>query len=278
MTISTRFAGVANVLITDGESSILVDGFFSRPTIPQLALGKLHPDRERISAGLKQLGVNSLDAVMVTHSHYDHALDSPTVAEMMDATIYGSPSTRKIAEGYGALAAGVSFREMHDREPITAGKFTITPIHGLHSEPDRFPGKITEPVSTPASAADFRMGGCFSLHIAHPEGSVFVHPSANFIPGALQDFEADVVYLGIGAAGSQPEEWIREYWKETAVALSAKTVRLIHWDAFWRPLSKPLKPIPWPFDRVGKTMRIFREEAGQQVDVRLAELWKSLDV
>lgn len=31
MTVTTVFAGVANVLVTDGSSSVLVDGYFSRP-------------------------------------------------------------------------------------------------------------------------------------------------------------------------------------------------------------------------------------------------------
>lgn len=272
MTVTTVFAGVANVLVTDGSSSVLVDGYFSRPSLPRILAGRVRPSLSRIEEALARLEVDQLDAVLVSHSHFDHALDAPVVADLTGAELVGTPSTRMIARGYGL--DGVPFRELHNGEPFAAGAFTVTPVHALHSDGDLFPGEITEPVTLPAKTKDFRTGGCASFHIAHPDGTVFVHPTANFIPGALTKYSADVAYLGGGGVGAKPASWIEDYWRETVDELSPSVVRPVHWDAFWRPLSKPLRSLPKPIDRLDATMREFTRLAGAYVDLAVPELWQ----
>jgi L-ascorbate metabolism protein UlaG (beta-lactamase superfamily) len=270
--LRTAFAGVSNVLVTDGQSAVLVDGFFSRPSLPKMAT-RVAPDRGRIEECLRRLGVTKLDAVLVSHSHFDHALDAPVVAKLTGATLGGSASTRKIQEGYGL--ADEPFEELVPGEPVEFGAFTVTPVGARHSDGDRVPGEITEPVRLPAKAKAFKTGRCYSFHIAHPAGSVLVHASANFVPGVLAGYSADVVYLGVGTAGKQTEQWREEYWRETAGALSPRVVRPIHWDAFWRPLSKPLKLLPKLFDDFGTTMRTFeRLAAADGVTLAVPELWQ----
>lgn len=269
--LRTAFAGVSTVLVTDGTSAVLVDGFFSRPSLLKMAT-RVAPDRGRIEDALRRLGVTRLDAVLVAHSHVDHVLDAPVVAELTGATLAGSPSTRKVQEGYGLTAE--PFEELVPGRSVEFGAFTVTPVEAVHSAGDRAPGEITEPVRVPAKATAFKTGGCYSFHIAHAAGGVLVHASANFVPGALEGYAADVVYLGIGAAGKQTEEWREEYWRETVGAVRPTKVRPVHWDAFWRRLPKPLKPLPKAFDDVTATMATFeRLAAADGVDLALPELW-----
>ena len=50
----------------------------------------------------------------------------------------------------------------------------------------------------------------------------------------------------------------------------------MHWDAFWRPLSKPLKLLPKLFDNLDTTMDTFKRlAAADQIDLALPELWKT---
>ncbi|MEV7036850.1 MBL fold metallo-hydrolase [Amycolatopsis sp. NPDC051061] len=271
--LRTAFAGVSNVLVTDGTSAVLVDGFFSRPSLLKMAT-RVAPDRARIDEALRRLDVTKLDAVLVAHSHVDHVLDAPVVAQVTGATLAGSPSTRKVQEGYGLAAE--PFEELVPGKTVEFGAFTVTPVDTKHSDGDRVPGEITEPVRPPAKAKAFKTGRCYSFHIAHPAGNVLVHASANFVPGALAGYDADVVYLGAGAAGKQTEEWREEYWRETVGALNPRVVRPIHWDAFWRPLSKPLKLLPKMFDDLGATMATFERLAeADGIDLALPELWKA---
>ena len=48
----TVFLGVSTILLDDGDTAILTDGFFSRPGLLRMRFGRLRPDRARIAAGL----------------------------------------------------------------------------------------------------------------------------------------------------------------------------------------------------------------------------------
>ena len=55
--LTVTFVGVSTLLLDDGESALLVDGFFSRPGLARVALGRLSPDLPRIDAALARLGL-----------------------------------------------------------------------------------------------------------------------------------------------------------------------------------------------------------------------------
>ena len=278
MPVQSLFLGASTVIITDGASSILIDGFFSRPSLPKLVWGKVQPDRARIDEVLARAGITSIDLLVVSHSHVDHALDCPIVARATGARLAGSSSTLMVARGLGFDES--RFVELDPGVTLTAGDFVVTPIRAVHSNGDRFPGEIVEPVVPPAKAAAYRTGACFDFHLQHPDASVLVHPTANFIPGALRDHPADVIYLGAGAAGLESEAWRNRYWDETVVATGASVVLPIHWDRFWRPLSAPLSPLPARLDDLDATLATWMARANaSRIDLRLPEawVWESLD-
>src|SRR3954453_23299307 len=78
--LGVTFLGVASLLLDDGETRLMTDGFFSRPGLAKVALGKVAPDLGRIDAVLARVGVDRLAAVVPVHSHFDHAMDSAVVA------------------------------------------------------------------------------------------------------------------------------------------------------------------------------------------------------
>ncbi|PRC44631.1 MBL fold metallo-hydrolase, partial [Mycobacterium sp. ITM-2017-0098] len=143
--LTVSWAGVTTLLIDDGSSAVMTDGFFSRPSLFAVAARPLTPSRRRIDAALSRLRVQRLDAVTPVHTHFDHAMDSAVVADLTGARLIGGTSAGLIARGHGLT----SFDLTAPGQSVQAGAYDITLIEGAHCPPDRFPGVITEPVTPP---------------------------------------------------------------------------------------------------------------------------------
>ena len=61
--------------------------------------------------------------------------------------------------------------------------------------------------------------------------------------------------------GIQPRQYLVDYWTETVRAVGARTVVGIHWDDFFRPLSKPLRALPGAGDDLDNSPRVLGELA-----------------
>lgn len=271
---SVTFLGVATLLVTDGTTSLLTDGFFSRPSLAKVALRPLRPDDARIDAALNRAGVDRLAAVLPVHSHFDHAMDSAVVAERTGAQLVGGSSTANIGRGHGLPESRITVAT--PGEPMTYGDFEVTLVESHHCPPDRYPGTIDAPVRPPARAAAYKCGEAWSTLVRHRSGrSLLIQGSAGFVPGALLGREADVVYLGVGQLGVQDEDYLRGFWRETVQAVGARRVVLIHWDDFFRPLDQPLRALPYAGDDLDVTMRILGHLADADgVDLHLPTLWR----
>ncbi|MBW2499783.1 MAG: MBL fold metallo-hydrolase, partial [Deltaproteobacteria bacterium] len=122
--VSVRWTGTSTLLFSDGETSVMIDGWFSRPGPIRLMLGQIEPDLQAIELGLERNEVDRLAAVIPVHSHFDHAMDAPEVARRTGAFLVGSESTAWIGRGWGLDEAQI--RVVRDREVLRFGRFTIT--------------------------------------------------------------------------------------------------------------------------------------------------------
>jgi L-ascorbate metabolism protein UlaG (beta-lactamase superfamily) len=268
--LTVMFIGVATLLFDDGETAIMTDGFFTR--IPQSALRSIRPDRDAIVRSLQRAGVKSLAAVIPVHSHFDHALDSPIVAQETGALLVGSSSTANIGKGYGLPEARM--RVVNFGETVPFGRFKVTFLNSAHLPTGYATGPITAPLSVPNSASEFREGDCYSLLIEHEGRSILVQGSAGFVPGALNGRKADVVYLGIGGMGARGEAYRDAYWQEIVRNVGAKRVVPIHWDNFFIPLGDG----PVPNSDFYRSMEFLQARGkADGVDIRLAPAWKPAD-
>ena len=202
--LTVTWAGVTTLLIDDGESALLTDGFFSRPSLLAVGTRKLSPSRPRIDGCLTRLGVDRLDAVLPVHTHFDHAMDSAVVAERTGAKLVGGTSAAHLGHGAGLTDDRLSWSPLANR--CRLGAFDVTLVVGHHCPPDRFPGVITEPVVPPVKASAYRCGEAWSTLVHHrpSDRRLLIVGSAGFVPGSLQGQRADVVYLGVGQLGLQP--------------------------------------------------------------------------
>lgn len=274
---SVTFLGVASLLLDDGTSAVMTDGFFSRPPLLRSALGKIAPDHDRIGACLERAGVTRLDAVAPVHTHYDHAMDSAVVAERTGAVLVGGGSTAHVGRGNGLSDDRI--RVATPGVPMTFGAFTLTLIASHHCPPDRFPGVISEPVVPPVRANAYKCGEAWSILVRHTSGrTALLQGSAGFVAGSLGGRSADVAYLGVGQLGVQSEAYIRTYWAETVETVGARRVVLTHWDDFFRPLDEPLRALPFAGDDLDVTMRVLDELAtAQGVALHFPQVWRRED-
>lgn len=254
--LSATFLGVASLLFDDGQSAVMTDGFFSRPGLLSVLLGRISPNEARIDAGLERAGVASLEAVVPVHTHYDHALDAAVVAERTGAVLVGGSSAANIGLGHGLPPEQVVVVE-----PVTKmswGNYDVTLIESEHCPPDRYPGSIDEPVVPPVRTSTYRCGEAWSILVHHrpTQQRTLVVGSAGYVEGSLAGQRADVVHLGVGQLGLQSEDHIRTYWQETVLAVGARRAVLIHWDDFFRPLDEPLRALPYAGDDLDHSWRV----------------------
>lgn len=101
--LTVTWLGTTAVLLDDGQSALMVDPFFTRPPgLLNLLLNReIAPDETRIAEGLTAAGVRRLEAVLVSHTHFDHAMDAGVVARLTGAPLLGSPSTANVGRGAG---------------------------------------------------------------------------------------------------------------------------------------------------------------------------------
>ena len=271
--VAVTFLGVTTLLISDGETSFMTDGFFSRPGAASTLFGRIAPDADAIARSLERAGVRELAAVIPVHSHYDHAMDSPEVARRTGALLVGSESSANIARGVGFPEARI--RVATPGEPMRFGSFEVTLIRSQHFPHGMAMGEIAEPLVPPARALDYLDGGSWSLLVEHPAGSLLVQGSAGWREGALSGRHADVVLLGIGGLGTRDAAYREDYWRNVVAPVAPRCVIPIHWDDFTRPLDEPLVPPPRLLDDFDVTLAFLaRRAAGGSPALALLPVWE----
>ncbi len=243
--IEVTWMGVTTLVLSDGETTLLSDGYFTRPgNLSADAL--IGPDRGVIAATLERLGVDSAAAVMVVHSHFDHAMDAPIVAELTGATLLGSESTANV--GRGLSLPEEQIRVVVPGEPMPYGRFTVTFFESRHWPlPEPWASAILNqtidaPLVPPARLDAYKDGESYTILIEHDVANLLIQGSAGYLPGALQGVRADVVFLGTGGLGRLPAAEQDAYFREIVGVTGAKMIYPVHWDALTTPPGAKLRP------------------------------------
>jgi len=288
--LRVTFLGNSTLFFSDGEEHLLIDGFISRPGLLQFVFGHIEPDQGRIHAMLERLDIEerSLKAVIPVHSHYDHVLDAGEVAKRTGALLVGSPSTLTV--GSWSELPRSQMRNVAENPKLTIGNYQLTFIKSKHAPagPLRqfFGGKLGAKIDAhsrpPLRAGCYHEGVSYSVLIEHGTQRILVHASAGFAEDALAhpDYQADVVFLGIGGLGQASPAYKRMYFRETVEAVNATTIVPVHWDNFMRPETPGLKPFTPLFDNFHGAMGFLVEQADTSPNRTLIILdsWEQLNL
>lgn len=261
-TLHATWLGVTTVLFDDGETQILIDGFFSRPSLADIALRRpVDNDAVTINYAMHEFGMRRLAAIIPTHSHFDHAMDVGALAKRSSASVLGSESTANLARGAGVpddqivIASGGEVYEF--------GEFKVRLLpsrHGPIGWRGAVPlqGTIDEPLALPSPITAMRLGAAYSIVIEHPQGTTLVQGSSGFIEGALDDIPVDLALLCSYGLTSLGKEYAESYWQAMVTTTGAKAVVPMHFDDFTRPFGE-ITPFPKFLDNVETTAVWFEE-------------------
>jgi L-ascorbate metabolism protein UlaG (beta-lactamase superfamily) len=196
--VKVSFLGVSTVLLDDGETALLTDGFFSRPDKMAVFLRKVEPDTQAIADGLQRAHIalagategSKLTAVIPLHSHYDHVMDAPEVAKRTGAVLLGSSSTLMVGKGWGLADTQMQLAEM--RKPYRFGRFTVTLYPALHAPTGFTGGVIDRPLIPPVRATDYKEGQSYAMQVEHSGRTLLITSD----PATIEIKDADsVIYF-----------------------------------------------------------------------------------
>lgn len=280
--VTATWLGVTTILFDDGETQILIDGFFSRPTVWDSLLRRpVVNDAATINYALHRFGMHRLVAIIPVHSHFDHAMDVGAIANRTSASVLGSESTANIARG-----ANVPSDQIVVVDPGQAyefGEFRVRLLESRHAPIGwgggaPLPGTIDEPLAMPQSIDAWREGVSYSVVIEHPQGTTLVQGSAGFVEGALDGVPADVVMLSIGALTTLNKDYAEQFWVETVTRTGATAVYPIHFDDFTRPFGEVVAPPKFlgNLGKAGQWFDGFRQKWDHDTQIFLPEFGKRI--
>lgn len=271
--VSVTWLGTAGVLVSDGRTGILIDPYVSRQGLFKVFLGRpLIPDQDLIKRWLVRLGRPPVQAVLVSHSHFDHTLDAPYFARETGALLVGSESTLNVGRGAGLPES--QLREGKPGETLTFGAFRLRFIESRHGPAFLgrvpYPGTIKRPLVPPRKAAEYKLGGVYAILIEHPSGTILHHGSAGFRPGMYAGIHADVILLGITG-----REDTTTFLAQVPDKVRPRLVIPIHFDDFFTPLdddidflhSAHFKEFCTAADRSGAPYRVKTIPLGEKVPI-----------
>lgn len=245
----------------------MIDGFFSRPSIGQVLFTKIQSQPKILKQVIAQYQLQRTQAILVTHSHYDHALDIAELGKQLpNSKIIGSNSSLNIARS--GHVAEQQLLPIQPFQPMLFGQFKITAIPSQHTPPTAVNNdlgeEITQPLQLPARFSAFKEGHSFDYLIEHSGQRILVKASTGAIPDQLKNLKVDILFLGIAQLSRQSEQFQQNYLNQTLRTLKPKVVVPIHWDNFFKPIDQPLEFLPYLADHTEQSLNILIQAAEQQ--------------
>lgn len=239
--VRVRWLGTAGFEITAGQFSVLIDPYVTRARFTDCVMRPLEPDLAEIARVTPRA-----DAIIVGHTHFDHALDVPAIARRTGAMVFGSKSAVALCRASLVPETKlVNVEREYGQAPVEAeiGPFKLRFAVSAHSRfmlgRVPFPGEIQDCDHVPLRTEKYRCGAVFRVEI-EVFGRTIVHlGSAEIVERTAPPKDVDLLLMCV--AGWQSSE---KFPERVARALDPKAILLSHWDNFFDPLDSPVRALP----------------------------------
>ncbi len=230
--LELEWLGTAGFRLTYEGQHLLIDPYRTRIPLRQLLRRRPVASDPRCLDALPDPS-----AILVGHTHFDHALDVPALAARAGCPVYGSASLEQLMKISGCAHLAVSV-EPHRCYEI--GPFEVTFVPSRHSRlaaglwtPSD--GELTCEHTDDLTPSAYKCGQVWGLHIAVAGVRFYHQGSCDLVDGEIRHRGVD--YLLAGIAGRR---FTARYWERLLSRLEPRVVVPHHFDDFFRPVAAPL--------------------------------------
>lgn len=229
--VEMRWLTVASLSLSDGKTSILFDAAWTRPSLKHwLNLAPFRSNEQLVEKVLIENQLEDLQAVFVSHSHFDHLVDAPMVAKKTGAIFYADESNERVARAY--KDESIKTVLIQDQVPVQVGDFTITPLKRSHAKIMHLfyflPGPVPEDFNF--GFYDYHVGDTWFYLIQHPEGVILIDQSADPYLDLTAKHTAKVDVLIQGVANRRSDD---QLFKGYLTRFQPKVYVPNHFDNFF---------------------------------------------
>jgi L-ascorbate metabolism protein UlaG (beta-lactamase superfamily) len=239
--IRITWLGTAGFAIEHDDHVILLDPYLTRASLSRCLFAPLHAD-----PALARRLVPRADAIILSHTHFDHALDTPLIAQQTGARVFGSRSAVHLCRSHGLPET-----QLESVEPATGSaphEADVGPFH-LRFWPSAhsaflfgrvpFVGDIADCTDVPMRTEAYRCGAVFGVEIEVGGRRLFHVGSAELVERGWRVGCVDLALVCV--AGWTTTE---RYPERLMAALSPGAVLLHHWDNFLRGIDSAARALP----------------------------------
>lgn len=231
--VELEWLGTAGFRLSFAGCHILIDPYLSRAPLRRVISRSPVLPREE----LVDRHIAAADAILLGHTHFDHAVDAPLIASKFGARVYGSRSTASL------MALWQLSDRMVEVDPFRVyaiGPFEVSFIPSRHSRlvaglyvPSD--GDVSCEHFDDLSARAYRCGQVWGIRIA-VAGATFYHQgSADLVDDTVPAGGVDFFLAGISGRA-----FADRYLARILARLEPRVIIPHHYDDFLRPVDAPM--------------------------------------
>ncbi len=235
--VRITYLGTNGYLLESRDDVVLVDPYLSRYPISRIALGaKIGSDEPRVNHALAAARVpDKVDAIVVTHGHFDHLLDVPELQRRYGGKVIASPTSCHLVAAHGGERGQLLPSLPGDHHRVGGVQVSVLPAtHDLVFGRVPYDGELkAPPEQVPLRPKGWVCGVPLSFVIEL--GGQRIYVDSGGMPENLPGDEAigvDLAILGVALPGS------RDRFVAAVEKLHPRYVLPSHQDNFFIPLEK----------------------------------------